>query len=405
MTSVQQLWMGYSHDGGKATLELGGPGSKILLLGSRARDLSVLAAHSAKEAGAAPIVIDLDGSVARAMSGYLDTFDYHSFLYDSFRLEEPDAWHSQLAAAAYTLALDLSSEEEAIINSAMQVVASEGTLLSPVSLHDVMGKVEGFRGFYIDKLNGKIGSLRLFDAVDDQDFGRFVKGNLIVDFHLAPYPLAAELAAALFLAKALAVAHSSGGAGCFLLVTQAHRVFRAAPRPSHSNRLLGHLLDWPSATAFSSDQQALLCPLLAQSCPIRVYSSDAWHAQPRNVSPVLSGSFVLQDRRSERNEPFVPRRVPCKTADYAPAKGGRFPTPELARLVLEQVERFPLSTPESIVQYIAPDYLQSDISATIASLERRGCLILEPKDSGSGPRVFSYTLTEKGRGMLKELRG
>ncbi len=405
MASVQQLWVGYSRDGTKATLELGGPGSKVLLLGSRARDLSALAALSAKEAGAAPIVFDLDGSVAMALSGYLDTYDYRSFLYDSFRLEEPDAWHSQLAAAAYTLAMDLSSEEEAILSSAMQFVASEGTLLSPVSLHDVMGKVEGFRGFYVDKLNGKIGSLRLFDAVDDQDFGRLIRGGLIVDFHLAPYPLAAELAAALFLAKTLAVAHSRGEAGSFLIVTQAHRLFRAAPRPSHSNRLLGHLLDWPATTVLSSDQGALLSPLLSQSCPVRIYSSDAWHSQPRNVPPILSGSFVLQDGRKECTESFVPRRVPLKTAEYAPARGGRFPTPELARIVLEEVERYPMSTPESVVQYVAPEYLPADISATTTSLERQGCLILEPKDPGSGPKVFSYTITEKGRALLKELRG
>lgn len=52
------------------------------------------------------------------LSGYFDAYDYRSFLYDAFRLEEPEAWHSQLAAAAYTVALDLSSEE-AVINSAM----------------------------------------------------------------------------------------------------------------------------------------------------------------------------------------------------------------------------------------------------------------------------------------------
>ena len=103
--------------------------------------------------------VALFGVSPRSLSGHFDTYDYRALLYDSFRLTEPEAWHSQLAAAAYTAALDLSSEEEAIINSAMQVVASDGTLLSPVSLHDVMGKVEGFRGLYVDKLSGRIGSL------------------------------------------------------------------------------------------------------------------------------------------------------------------------------------------------------------------------------------------------------
>ncbi|HEY6283224.1 MAG TPA: hypothetical protein VIW22_04795 [Nitrososphaerales archaeon] len=277
MSSAQELWMGYRRDGEKAVLDVGGPGNKILLLGSRSGDLSALASISAKEAGARPMLFDLDGSLANRLSGHFDTFDYRSFLYDAFRLEEPEPWHSQLAAAAYAAALDLSSEEEAIINSAMQVVATEGAMLSPVSLYDVLGKVEGFRGFYVDKLKGRIGSLRHFDAVDDQKFARMVKGDIIMDFHRAPYPQAAELAAALFLSKILTAAHASGNNGGFVLVTEAHRVFRASPRPAHANRLLGHLLAWPAAVVLSSDQQDSLSPLLLQTCPVRVYSSDAWH--------------------------------------------------------------------------------------------------------------------------------
>lgn len=404
MTSVQRLWVGYGRDGRMATLDVGGPGSKVLLLGSQAGDLAAVTAVAAREAEVRPVVLDLDGSIANRLSGRFDTFDYRSFLYDSFRLEEPEAWHSQLAAAAYTVALDLSSEEEAIVNSAMQLVASDGTLLSPVSLHDVLGKVEGFRGFYVDKLNGKIGSLRLFDAVDDQEFGRLSGGNVIVDFHSAPYPQAAELASALFMAKMLAIAHAKGLDTGFLLVTDAHRVFRAVPRPVHSNRLLSHLLGWPGTAVMSSSQETHLDPLLLQSCPVRVCSSDAWHSQPRHSGSVLAGVFVLRDRRSDGRLSFVPRRVPARTGEYAPGRAGRYPSPELTRMLLEETGRFPLSTPESMVQYIAPEFLPADISATLASLERQGCLLVEPKDSGSGDRVFSYTLTDKGKKLLEELR-
>lgn len=404
MTSVQQLWVGYGHDGGRATLDLGGPGSKVLLLGSQSADLAALTALAAKESGAFPIVLDLNGSLATRLSGHLDTYEYRSFLYDSFRLAEPETWHSQLAAAAYSVALDLSSEEEAIINSAMQLVASEGTLLSPHSLHDVMGKVEGFRGFYVDKLNGRIGALRLFDAVDDQGFNRLLRGNLIVDFHRAPYPQAAELSCALFIAKLLAMAHAGADQTGFLIVTDVHRIFRASPRPLHSNRLLSHLLEWPATAVMSSSQETYLNPTLFQSCPVRVYSSDAWHSQPRRSARVLSGTFVLHDRRSDRSQTFVPRRISTKTADYAPARPGRFFSPELTRTVLQEIERFPLGTPESIVQFIAPEFLPGDISSALSGLEKQGHIILEPKDSGSGGRVFCYTLTDDGRKLLEELR-
>ena len=404
MSTVRELWLGYSQGGQRTRVRLGGPGSKGLLLGSQAEDLATVAAMSAKEAGAAPIVLDLGGSLCNHLSGHFETFDYRSFLYDSFRLEEPESWHSQLAAAAYAVALDLSSEEEAIINSAMQVVASDGTLLSPLSVHDVLGKVEGFRGFYLDKLSGRIGSLRLFDAVDDRDFDRLSEGNLIVDFHRAPYPQAAELSAALFIAKLLAREHSKPTGGGLLLLTEAHRVFRAFPRPAHSNRLLSQMLGWPGTVLLASEQGQSLNPLLVDSSPVVVCSSDAWHSLPGAGARVLSGSFVLSDRRSEIRQIFVPRRIASKTASYALPRPGRLHNPELTRLILEDVDRYPLSTPKSLLQFIEPEFLRTDVSAALSSLERQGCLILEPKDQGSGPRVFCYTLSDKGRKLLKELR-
>ena len=347
-------------------------------------------------------MLDLNGRLANNLSGHFDTFDYRAFLYDSFRLEEPEAWHSQLAAAAYTVALDLSSEEEVIVNSAMQAVASDSTMLSPVSLHDVMGKVEGFRGFYVDKLNGRIGALRLFDAVDDQRFDRLLQGNVILDFRNAPYPQAAELAAALFLAKVFAMAHARGLDGGFILMNEAHRIFRSSPRPMHSNLLLSYLVGMSAAAALASSHSAHLNPLLLNSFPIKVYSSDAWHSQPHQ-NRVLSGTFVLDDRRTGRSEPFVPRRVQVKTGEYVSGRSGRYPAPELTSRLLEEIDRFPFSTPESIVQYIAPEFLPADVTSNLASLERQGCIIVEPKDSGTG-RVFSYTLTDKGRKLLQELR-
>jgi hypothetical protein len=404
MSSGQELWLGYSPDGTKAMVDIRTCGSKVLLLGTRSRDLATLVSFSAKDAGVRPILLDLDGSLANSLSGHFETFDYLSFLYDAFRLQEPEPWHSQLAAAAYAAALDLSSEEEAIVDAAMQAVATEGAMLSPVSLYDVLGKVEGFRGFYVDKLKGRIGALRHFDAVDDQKFTRMVEGDLILDFHRAPYPQAAELAAALFMAKVLTMAHASAETRAFVLLTEAHRVFKSSPKPAHANRLLTQLLEWPATVVMSSQQQDSLIPLLLNSCPVLVYSSDAWHSQRQHVETVLSSSFVFHDKRSNRREAFVPRRVVVKTADYAPGGAGRSPTPDLTKMILDEVDRYPLSTPESLVQYIAPEFLPSDVSAALSGLENQGYLILEPKESGSGPKVFCYTLTEKGRRLLQELR-
>lgn len=404
MPSLQQLWVGYGDAGRKATLDLVGPGAKVLLLGSRAGDIAALAALSAKEAGARPIVLDLGGSLANRLSGYFDTFDYTSFLYDAFRLEVPEAWHSQLVAAAYTAVLDLSSEEEAIINSALQAIASEGSMASPISVYDILGKVEGFRGFYVDKLKGRIGSIRLFDAVDDQTFGRLTQGDIIVDFHRAPYPQAAELAAGLFLAKMTAIAHSQGPIEASLVLTEAHRIFHASPRPAHGSRLLTHLLAWPGPEFIASDQRQSLGPQVLEACPVRVYSSDAWHALPGKPERVLAGSLVLDDRRAGRHEVFVPRRVLAKTSDYASSRSAKYASPQLTCTILETAEKFPLSTRESMVQYLTPEFLPGDVNSELTSLHTRGCLIMEPKDSGPGPKVFAYTLSERGSKLLQELR-
>ena len=404
MSSGQQLWLGYAYDGRRAVLDLCGPGSIVLLLVSRTSDLAALVALSSKEAGVLPVILDLDGSVAHRLSGYFDTYDYRSFLFDAFRLAEPAAWHSQLAAAAYAVALDLSTEEEAIINSATQVVASDGSMLSPVSLRDVMGKVEGFRGFYVDKLNGRISSLRLLDAVEDEDFGRLSSGNLVIDFHGAPYPQAAELAAALFLAKELTLAHAEGLGNPSLLITGAHRLFKSHANPARSDRLLGHLLGWQPALFLSTENPHWLAPLLLRSCPVRVYSSDAWHSLPSQEHSVLQGVFVADDARSKLRQTFIPRRVPSKPGEYASPAIARNPSPELSRLILEEVERFPLCTPSSVVQYLSPEYLPADIRSALSSLERQGALILEPREADGGPRIFSYTISDRGRRLLGALR-
>ena len=404
MSTVQQLWVGHSPLGGRTSLELGGPGSKVLLLGSRANDIAALAAVSAKEAGASPIVLDLGGTLAQSLSGHFTTYDYRSLLYDAFRLEAPEAWHAELVAAAYTATLDLTSEEEAIMISALQGVSKEGGVASPAAIYNVIGGVEGFRGFYVDKLKGHIGLLKLLEAVDDQTFGTLAHGNALVDFHGAPYPLAGELAVSLFLAKILALANATGTVESPIIITSSHRIFRRLPRVTHRSRLLVQLLGWPSTLFLATDQFQALDPLPGDLCPVRIYSSDAWHSSPGTVGRALPGTYVLDDGRSKRREFFVPRRIPARVAEYVQAKSGKFSSPALTLAVLELVERFPLSTQESVVQYLQPDFLPADVNAELTNLQKRECVLLEPKDPGSGPKVFAFTLAENGRKLLEELR-
>ncbi|MBI3840614.1 MAG: hypothetical protein HY297_01440 [Thaumarchaeota archaeon] len=404
MPPVKGLWLGYSRPGGRATLGLEATGNRVLILGERAAEAALLATYAAREAGIKPVVLDLGGLLANSLSGYIDTFDYRSFLYDSFRLEEPGAWHAQMVAAAYAAVLDLTSEEEAIVNSALQQIASQGDLASPVSVYDVLGKVEGFRGFYVDRLKGRVGGLKLFDAVDDRAVRRLFELGGILDFSRAPYPQAAELAAALVVAKLLALSHSDGHRETAVVLTEAHRLFKSSPRQLHSCRLLAQVLAWPPSTFMATEQSQTLAPQLLQGCQVRVYSSDAWHQRPGATKAILRGTFVLEDTRSRSDLVFVPRRVPVKTSEHLAGRPAKYASPYLTSKILEEVARFSLSTRESVIQFLSPDFLPADIGAEIDSLHARGCLLQEPKDSGSGPRVFAYTVTEKGLSLLVELR-
>ncbi|MBI3859024.1 MAG: hypothetical protein HY296_02115 [Thaumarchaeota archaeon] len=398
-------FLGYSQSSGRARFGSVGRETKALILGERADRLASVAAHSAHESGLRPIVFDLGGEEVRSLSGILDTYDFRSFLYDSFRLVEPGPWHAQLVASAYTAALDLTSEEEAIINSAALKMAGQDNTISPASLCDVLGAVEGFRGFYVDKLKGRVSSLKLLDAADDENFERLSDGNVLVDFHRAAYPLAAELAVALFAAKVVSKLHASGGKGGSVFVTGAHRIFRSSPRTTHGNRLLQHLLEAPLFEVFSSEHPHALSPVLRDAARLRFYSGGYWNSiRPESGQTVLSNSFVMESDRTGSKTVFVPRWIPeGSPLSPEPVPHGTS-NPQLVRMILEEVDRFPLTTRESLVQYLSPEFLPADVNVELDDLYTDGLLILEPKDSGTGPSVFAYTVTEAGRRRLEALR-
>ncbi len=401
MSEPGRMWLGYRPGGGRAWLDAAG--CKVLILGSRARDIAALSALSAKESGFRPVVFDLGGSLARRLSGCFDAFDYHAFLYDAFRMEAPEHWHSQLAAAAYATSLDLSFDQEAVANAALQALASEGGMASPASVYDAIGGVDGFRAAYTDGLKGRVASLKLFDAVDDQPVARLLEGDAIVDFHSSPYPQAAELAACLLLAKLIASAHARGTPPPALLLVDGSRLFKWHARPMNSGRLLTELLEW-GMVFFSSDQRQAIDARVLDACGVHICSSDAWHASSEGDG-VLSGACVVQDMRSGQRTVFVPRRVVSKTSGYATSRPARSVPPRLTRMILDAVESYPLATRDSIVHYLAPEFLQADVDSELGSLISQECVVTELKDPGSGPRVFAYSLSEKGRQALSELNG
>ena len=209
--SATPLWLGYAATGGRISLRHAELRQRLLISGRRADEMASLLAYASREAGLKTLVLDLDGSIAERVSGYFESYDYTCFLYDSFEFEEDGTTrHSQLLAAAYTAALGLSDEEEAIMTAALHKLAQSDNRANPTVLFEALGTVEGFRGFYVEKLQGRVGGLKLLESAENGALRSLMSlpGSLI-SFKTAPYPQAIEIAAAAFVAKLLAMLPSA----------------------------------------------------------------------------------------------------------------------------------------------------------------------------------------------------
>ena len=398
-------WLGYPLDRSRGDVSLGGLGDRVLLLGRRVGELSTLFAYASAEAGSKVLVLDLDGSIAPDVHGYFRAFDYRSALYEAFHLEGEDATHGQLVASAYTAALDLTPEEEAILGAALQKLSAQNDLVTPSSLYDVLGGVEGFRGFYVDKLKGRIGSLKLLETTLVEGFGALMGGGSLVSFASAPYPQAGDLAAGLYIAKVLHLLAVSDARPDSVLITGVHRLFRSSTRFQQDGRLMTHLLEAHVQLVLASPLPALLNDRLMESMAVRIYSSEAWNARKNwKQAAALAFSYTICDDRSGATVGFVPRFVrPNRASSGVRPIPEAVANPELTRVVLEEVDRFESANRQSIVSYLSPQFLAADIGAELDRLHSRGFLILEPKQVGSGPKILSYTVTDSGRKYLQGL--
>jgi hypothetical protein len=399
-------WLGYPLDRSQGEVGIKGLGDRVLLLGRRAGDLSTLLAFASAEAGVKLTILDVDGSISPEVHGYFRTFDYRSMLYEAFHLEGEDATHGQLLASAYAAALDLASEEEAILSAALQKLSEQNDLATPSSLYDILGGIEGFRGFYVDKLKGRIGSLKLLETTKVDSFDELMKGGAMVSFSSAPYPQAAELALGLYLAKILHLLSDSEARPDALMITGAHRIFRSLNRFQHAGRLLAHLLEAPISQILASPIPALLNDRLMESMQVRIYSSDAWNAR-RNwkQATAMASSYTICDDRSGTASGFVPRFVRPRRAAVPPFPAG-LPdrsNPDLTRMILEEVGKFEAANRQSIVSYLTPLFLAADVGAEVDRLHSEGHLILELKQAGNGPRILDYSVTDTGNRLMQRL--
>jgi hypothetical protein len=403
LNSGAPLWLGYAS-GGRKFLLASPPGS-LALLGRAADSAAALLAVSAHESGLAPVVLDLSGRAGGAVSGRLEALDHRSLLYDAFAFDGDDPWHGQLVAAAYSAALDLGPEDEAILSAAFQKLSVEDNTASPHSLADALQGVEGFRGFYRDKLRGRACALKQMDAVLDQEVSRLAVGGALVSFAAAPYPLAAELAASLLVAKLVSLCRSNGARPGLLVLTDSHRIFRSLPRTPRSARLLTSLLGSSINTALASSVPGCLDPLVLDSVPVAIMSSDQWHRAPLGRRfPVPSTALVLEDRATSQAVAFVPRLLvesPVRLAVPPPSVPA---DPALTLRILEEVQAFPTANRQALASYLSDLFLPADVRAELDRLHALGLLTEESKLTQAGTRIFAYTLTEGGLRLMNELK-
>lgn len=383
-------------------MRLEGLGDRILLLGRGTGELATLVSFACAESGVKMVVLDLDESVSEQALGHFRTYDYRAFLYEAFRLEGEDAAHGQLVAAAYSAALGLSTEEEAILSSAMHRMSAQEDTSAPSALYDALGAVEGFRGFYVDRLRGRIGAMRMMEATRDQGFGPLMEGSSVVRFGGAPYPQAAWLAAALILAKILWLARSSAARPDAILLTGAHSLFGAPRQARGSGRLLTHLLEARVPLVLGSPLPALLDEVLVDSMVVKVYSCEAWNsARSSKEQAALSASYVVCDGRSATSTSFFPRfvRPAAPPEERAAGPRGRG-SPELTRAIVELVDRFDSATRRSVAAYLAPRFLAVDVEGELDRLQREGIISEELRSVGRS-QVFSFAVTPKGKRLLE----
>jgi hypothetical protein len=444
-TYVKSVWLGYNQSGGAANLRIDELGGRLLLLGARANEVAALLACASREAGFKPLILDVDGQLSPRISGYFSPFRLADLLYDLYRMDEssPRA-HGELISSAYTAALDLTFEEEAILDAGMQNLAAQDNMASPPVVYDALSGVEGFRGFYVDKLKGRIGTLKSLDAADSASVAQLLSHpeGAIVDLGSSGMPRAAELGAALFIAKLVSTVRATppGERPAFVLVNGAHRVFKALPKTLHGNRLLTAMLESPLASVFASDQVQALSPLVVEACPTRILSADAWNqierekrqwGGPSYISsnrrdrppppappPVLPNSLVLQHGFYGSTQPFVARPFEAKSSvrervegepTLAPPAEGRPPgaevdaDPAVTKRILQEVGAYDSPSMPSLVSYLSAEFPKDEVQKAIDSLEKGGFVKLNPKSQRSGRTMLSLSLTEKGNELLGRL--
>jgi hypothetical protein len=400
--ATSSVWMGFTRMGGRFELTLDDLRGGMAVLGQGANSLAPLVAYACQEAGLSALLLDTDGRVSDALSGYMDRYDVSYFLYDAVRIEENPVVHAQLIAGAYATALDLSFEQEASLNAIAQIIANERGVASPSSLADLIQSPDAAKGRAVDRLRVRLEALRSLNMVGEKDAVRQVLGrSAVLSFRGAGSPEASETAVALFVAKLLAMMGGEGFQGPdVVILTEANRLFKERPVFRKSQRFLTSFVSAPIPKVFASEAAYGLDKDYLDTCSVRILSSAAWNEAGRGGLLLTPNMFMFQNPSYGSSEVFVPREFEGRRGE---TKGGvpsvATPDEELALRILEEVAGFEGATRASLVAFLSGEHDKDTLERTFDRLQGEGYVAVTPQER-SGRTIHVLSLTAKGRALL-----
>jgi len=412
MNSSGSLWLGYSRLGGRFAMKLDELGKGIAILGHGANELAPLVALACAEAGMKALMLDIDGTVADSLSGYMDEYDAAYFLYDSMRIEEAANVHAQLAASAYACTLDLSFEQEASLNSMMQIIANERGIASPVSLADLIQSPDTAKARTIDKLRLRLEALRDLNMVGETDVLKqiFLK-SAVLNFRGIGSPEAAETAAALLLAKLVAMVYEGRSpAPDVVILAQANRLFKARPVFRKSQRFLTSFVSMSVPKVICSDLAYGLDEDFLDTCPIKVLSSATWNEGGKGLV-LTPNMFMMQNHPFGYGEAFIPRSFEPKKGEKKGSGGQEAELTEpsdedkLGIRVMEEISVYPDVTRAALTAFLSSEFPKDALEKVFDRLQSEGFVTSTPQvRSGRTMHVVSLTDKGKARVLLEQKR-
>ncbi len=402
---VGSIWLGYQRLGGRFNLKHDEMKGGVVVLGQGAKGLVTTLAFACNEAGLRTLVLDMDGYVSENLSGYISTYETPFFLYDALRIEENPPVHAQLIASAYSCALDLSFEQEAALNSVVQTVASERGVASPSALADLMLSPDSIQGRPADKLRIRLESLRPLNIVGETDVVKSLfEASSILNFRAAGAPEASETAAALFIAKMLALIENPEIVKPDVLIfTQANKLFRSRPVFRKSQRLLTTFTAAPLPKVLASDVAYGLDEDFLDTCVVKIVSSSVWNESGRGLI-LTPNMFMVKNNPYGYSEAFIPRSFDPKKGESRTRKAEEADNPQLTRLIIEDIVSYEAPTRASVVDYLSAEFSRELVERTIDRLQAQGYVTMASKQVRSGPHLLVLSLTEKGKNLWERMK-